>query len=169
MIEALVLLEKDVVRSTLSRLVIVSWLFFVLLLSASYTAGLSSFLTASTLSPPTHDIVSLKDSGHLIGYRRGSIVKDVLTSRFQIPTKQLVPLRTISEYVGNITKGPTSGGVLAIVDELPYVNIILGNLSSSTCDFSISGPQLTQQGFGLVSDSNLASCFFYGLNKELVQ
>ncbi|MCO5579078.1 hypothetical protein L7F22_032930 [Adiantum nelumboides] len=156
-IEALILLERDVVQSSLAQLVVVAWVFFVVLLSASYTAGLSSFLTASTLSTAAYDIISLKDSGQRLGYRRGSIVKDVLTTRFQIPLERLVPLRFVSEYVGNITKGPNSGGVLAIVDELPYVNIILANLSSTSCDFSISGPQLTQQGFGFVSLPYLTS------------
>lgn len=127
----------------------VAWVFFVILLGASYTAGLSSFLTANSLSPPTQDIISLRESGKSLGYRRGSIVHDYLTTRFRVPENQLKAIRAVSDFVNNITKGPDQNGVLAIVDELPYVNIILSNLS---CDFAITGPQLTSEGFGFVRD-----------------
>lgn len=158
MIETLVLLEKEAVKSTVARLVRVAWVFFVILLGASYTAGLSSFLTANSLSPPTQDIISLRESGESLGYRRGSIVHDYLTTRFRVPEDQLKAIRAVSDFVNNITKGPDHNGVLAIVDELPYVNIILSNLS---CDFAITGPQLTSEGFGFGfnKERNLAAAF----------
>ncbi|MCO5603044.1 hypothetical protein L7F22_057187 [Adiantum nelumboides] len=143
-VEALVLLERESMKSGVARGLILAWLFFVVLLNASYTAGLSSFLTASNLSPTIPDLLSLKDSGQTIGYRRGSIVKDYLTLRFNIPEEKLVPIRMVPDVIGNLT----GGVVAAVVDELPYTDIILSTLASSTCDFGIAGPQLTQEGFG---------------------
>lgn len=155
-IEALILLQRESVKGSIARLVMVAWVLFVFLLSSSYTAGLSSFLTTNTLSSTTETITSLKASGKQIGYRRGSIVLNYLSTRFQIPTTQTTPLRNDEEYINNIT----TGRVLAIVDELPYINVILSMLSSS-CDFQISRPQLTSQGFGFgfKKDSNLEPAF----------
>lgn len=153
-LETLVLLERESLRSGVARGVMLAWLFFVVLLSASYTAGLSSFFTVNNLSPPSQDLPSLRDTNLRIGYRRGSIVKDFLTQRFHIPEKNLVPIRMVPDFVSNLTKGPHQGGVVAIVDERPYANIILSALSSASCDFGITGPQLTQEGFG------------FGFNKE---
>lgn len=143
-IEALMLLKRESIKSPIGQLIMVAWLLFVLLLSSSYTAGLSSFLTTNILSSTTQSILSLKASGKQIGYRRGSIVLDYLTIRFQIPMAQTTPLRTAADFINNIT----AGAVVAIVDELPYANIMLSTLSSSSCDFQISGPPLTSQGFG---------------------
>lgn len=144
-IEALILLQRESLKSTIARLVMVAWVFFVVILSSSYTAGLSSFLTATNLSPTTQDINSLKKSGEKIGYRKGSIVLDYLTTRVHIPKEQLTPIRNDSDFINYIKRGPSSGGVIAIVDELPYANLLLLKLP---CDYGISGPKLTSEGFG---------------------
>lgn len=141
----------DPIKSTTGQLVMVAWVFVVLLLTSSYTAGLSSILTANNLSSDTNDIITLKDSNKSIAYRRGSVVKDYLITRFHIREEQLKPIRATLDFIGNITAGPSSGGVIAIIDELPYANIMLANLS---CDYAITGPQLTSEGFGFVSFSS---------------
>ncbi|MCO5603045.1 hypothetical protein L7F22_057188 [Adiantum nelumboides] len=145
-------LPGESLKSSVARGVISAWLFFVLLLTASYTAGLSSFLTTTNLLPPIPNLLSLKDSRQSIGYRRGSIVEEYLTVRFRIPKERLVPIRMVPDFIKNLTEG----AVVAIVDEFPYANSILSTLSSSTCDFGIAGSRLSQEGFGFVSNLSLS-------------
>ncbi|KAI5076712.1 hypothetical protein GOP47_0008777, partial [Adiantum capillus-veneris] len=140
--ETLILLKKDNIKSTIAKLVIVAWLFVAILGASSYTAGLSSFLTASALSSKSYDIHSLKDTNNKsIAIRRGSIVEGYLLTRFHFPKDRFKYIRATRDFVDNLTKGE----VVAIVDERPYANFILQNIS---CEYTIVGQQLTHEGFG---------------------
>ncbi|KAK6141169.1 hypothetical protein DH2020_025087 [Rehmannia glutinosa] len=59
------------------------------------------------------------------------------------------------EYVNALQQGPGGGGVAAIVDELPYVDMFL---SSTKCQFSTVGREFTRSGWGFAfqRDSPLA-------------
>ncbi|KAH7445429.1 hypothetical protein KP509_01G008400 [Ceratopteris richardii] len=146
MMGALILFEREDLKNGSSRVLVMCWILFAVLVGSSYTASLSAFLTADNLSSSNIDILSLQDKGNGtgIGIRRGSIVKDFLKQRFGALRIPLVEMRTNSEFEHNLT----SGKVIAIVDEIPYASILLSDLSSSTCDFGIVRPSLTEQGFG---------------------
>ncbi|KAI5020202.1 hypothetical protein ZWY2020_045090 [Hordeum vulgare] len=141
--------------SALGRFVLIIWLFVVLIINSSYTASLTSILTVQQLSTGITGIDNLISSGLPIGYQAGKFTKNYLVEELSIPESRLVALNTIKEYADALTRGSEDGGVAAIVDEMPYVEIFL----SYHCDFRIVGREFTKEGWGFAfqRDSPLAA------------
>ncbi|CAI9115229.1 OLC1v1016075C3 [Oldenlandia corymbosa var. corymbosa] len=133
--------------STLGRMVLLLWLFVVLIINSSYTASLTSTLTVQQLYSPIKGIDSLKETDDPIGYQIGSFAQNYLIEEIGIPRSRLVALGSPEEYARELERGPKNGGVAAVVDELPYVELFL----SSQCKFRIIGQEFTKSGWGFVS------------------
>lgn len=141
--------------STLGRFVLIIWLFVVLIINSSYTASLTSILTVQQLSSPIKGIESLKESDEPIGYQVGSFAEYYLSEELGISKSRLVALGSPEEYAKALQRGPKKeGGVAAVVDELPYVEVFL----STQCTFRIVGQEFTKSGWGFAfpRDSPLA-------------
>ncbi|CAK9180326.1 unnamed protein product [Ilex paraguariensis] len=139
--------------STLGRVVLIMWLFVVLIINSSYTANLTSILTVQQLYSPIKGIETLKESNEPIGYQVGSYAEHYL-EEIGIAKSRLIALGSPEEYATAIQRGPKKGGVAAVVDELPYVELFL----SSQCKFRIVGQEFTKSGWGFAfpRDSPLA-------------
>ncbi|PON83854.1 Ionotropic glutamate receptor [Trema orientale] len=135
--------QEDTV-SPLGRMVMVVWLFLLMVITSSYTASLTSILTVQQLSSPITGIDSLIATNSPIGYQVGSFVYNYLTEILYIPSTRLVSLRSPEEYERALRQGPSNGGVAAIIDELPYVELFL----SEQTDFGIIGQAFTRSGWG---------------------
>ncbi|XP_073225279.1 glutamate receptor 3.3 isoform X2 [Cicer arietinum] len=140
--------------SALGRGVVLIWLFVVLIINSSYTASLTSILTVQQLSSPISGIDSLKASDEPIGFQVGSFAERYLTEDIGISKSRLVALGSPEEYAKALQLGPNKGGVAAIIDERPYVEIFL----SAQCTFRIVGQEFTRSGWGFAfpRDSPLA-------------
>jgi ionotropic glutamate receptor len=141
--------------STLGRGVVLIWLFVVLIINSSYTASLTSILTVQQLSSSITGIDSLKASDEPIGFQVGSFAERYLTQDLGISKSRLVPLGSPEEYAKSLQLGPNNkGGVAAIIDERPYVEIFL----STQCTYRIVGQEFTRSGWGFAfpRDSPLA-------------
>nr|AGN92471.1 glutamate receptor 1 [Echinochloa crus-galli] len=141
--------------SALGRFVLIIWLFVVLIITSSYTASLTSILTVQQLETGITGLDSLISSSLPIGYQGGKFTKRYLTKDLNVAESRLVPLNTIQEYADALNRGPKNGGVAAIVDEKPYIDIFL----SYYCNFRIVGQQFTREGWGFAfqRDSPLAA------------
>ncbi|XP_051139820.1 glutamate receptor 3.3-like isoform X2 [Andrographis paniculata] len=135
--------------STLGRLVLLLWLFVVLIINSSYTASLTSILTVQQLYSPIKGINSLKDGDDPIGYQVGSYAEHYLTEGIGIQKSRLKPLGSPEEYATALQQGAENGGVAAIVDELPYIELFL----ASQCKYRIIGQEFTRSGWGFVSET----------------
>lgn len=133
--------------STLGRLVLIIWLFVVLIINSSYTASLTSILTVQKLSYPVKGIETLIKNDDPIGYQVGSYAEHYLTEELRIAKSRLVPLGSPEAYATALQNGPKKGGVAAVVDERPYIEIFL----SSHCKFRVVGQEFTKSGWGFVS------------------
>jgi len=133
--------------SPLGRFVMVVWFFLLLVITSSYMASLTSFLTIQQLSSPINGIDSLIASKDPIGFQESSFARIYMIDALKINPSRLVPLRTPEAYAEALQRGPKNGGVAAIVDELPYVDLFLKNRSG----FGIVGPPFTRRGWGFVS------------------
>lgn len=133
--------------STLGRVVLIIWLFVVLIINSSYTASLTSILTAQQLYSPIKGIESLVNSKEPIGYTQGSFAKNYLVQEIHIEESRLVPLTTPEEIAKALKKGPKNGGVAAYIDERAYTDIFL----SSRCNLTVVGQEFTRNGWGFVS------------------
>lgn len=134
--------------STLGRLVLIIWLFVVLIINSSYTASLTSILTVQQLSSNIEGIDSLISRTDAIGVQEGSFALNYLIDELNIAASRIIKLRNQEEYVDALTRGSADGGVAAIVDELPYVELFL---SSTNCEFRTVGQEFTKSGWGFVS------------------
>lgn len=141
--------------SSLGRFVVIIWLFVVLIINSSYTASLTSILTVQQLSSRIEGIDSLISSNDPIGIQDGSFARDFLVRELNIAESRIRSLKDQQHYVDALVRGPQGGGVAAIVDELPYVELFL---SKTNCNFQIVGQEFTKSGWGFAfqRDSPLA-------------
>ncbi|KAL6549153.1 hypothetical protein OROHE_008998 [Orobanche hederae] len=145
---------RETTVSTLGRLVLIIWLFVVLIINSSYTASLTSILTVQHLYSPLKGIESLKEGNDPIGYQVGSFAEHYLIEGFGISKSRLKALGSPEEYATALQLGPEKGGVAAVVDERPYIELFL----ASHCKFRIIGQEFTRSGWGFAfpRDSPLA-------------
>ena len=141
--------------STLGRLVLIIWLFVVLIINSSYTASLTSILTVQQLTSRIEGIDSLIQSKEPIGVQDGTFARNYLVNELNISPHRIVPLRDEEHYLSALQLGPKAGGVAAIVDELPYIEVLLTN---SNCKYRTVGQVFTRTGWGFAfqRDSPLA-------------
>ncbi|PWA76693.1 glutamate receptor 3.4 [Artemisia annua] len=141
--------------STLGRLVLILWLFVVLIINSSYTASLTSILTVQQLTSRIEGIDSLISSNEPIGVQDGTFAYNYLIRELNIAEYRIKPLRGEEEYMNALRLGPKNGGVTAIVDELPYVELFM---RYTKCEFRIVGQEFTKSGWGFAfqRDSPLA-------------
>ncbi|GKB82373.1 glutamate receptor 5 [Tanacetum coccineum] len=146
--------QEDTV-SPLGRMVMVVWLFLLMVITSSYTASLTSILTVEQLSSPITGMDSLAASHLPIGYQDGSFAGTYLAESLFVARSRLIPLGSADEYEKALRLGPHKGGVAAIVDELPYVELFLLDHT----DFGIVGQPFTRSGwaFAFKRDSPLAT------------
>nr|GEW06371.1 glutamate receptor 3.7 [Tanacetum cinerariifolium] len=146
--------QEDTV-SPLGRMVMVVWLFLLMVITSSYTASLTSILTVEQLSSPITGMDSLAASHLPIGYQDGSFAGTYLAESLFVARSRLIPLGSADEYEKALRLGPHKGGVAAIVEELPYVELFLLDHT----DFGIVGQPFTRSGWGFAfkRDSPLAT------------
>ncbi|XP_027187243.1 glutamate receptor 3.4 isoform X2 [Cicer arietinum] len=141
--------------SGLGRFVLIIWLFVVLIINSSYTASLTSILTVQQLSSQIEGIDSLISGTQPIGIQDGSFARRYLIDELNIQPSRIVTLRDPKAYIDALMRGPSGGGVMAIVDELPYIELFM---SSTNCKFRTVGQEFTKSGWGFAfqRDSPLA-------------
>lgn len=141
-------ITEEATVSPLGRMVMVVWLFLLMVITSSYTASLTSILTVQQLSSPIKGLDDLITNEQPIGYQVGSFAYSYLTESLYLPRSRLVSLGSPEEYESALLKGPfKKGGVAAIVDELPYMELFL----SGRNDFGMIGQPFTKSGWGFVS------------------
>ena len=124
------------------------WLFVVLIINSSYTASLTSILTVQYLTSSIEGLDSLISSNEPIGVQEGTFTYSYLIRELNIAESRIKPLRGEVEFLNALHLGPKGGGVAAIVDELPYVELFM---RYSKCEFRIVGQEFTKSGWGFVS------------------
>ncbi|XP_050935116.1 glutamate receptor 3.4-like [Cucumis melo] len=147
--------HKENTVSTLGRLVLIIWLFVVLIINSSYTASLTSILTVQQLTSNIKGIDSLISSTDAIGVQEGSFALKYLIDDLGIAASRIIKLKDQEEYADALRHGAEDGGVAAIVDELPYVELFL---AGTNCMYRIVGEEFTKSGWGFAfqRDSPLA-------------
>ncbi|GAV84232.1 Lig_chan domain-containing protein/SBP_bac_3 domain-containing protein/ANF_receptor domain-containing protein [Cephalotus follicularis] len=141
----LVFSQREKIVSNWSRFVLIIWFFVVLILTQSYTASLASMLTVKRLKPSFADVREIRNNGYYVGYQKDSFVKELLTKQLYIDPSKLRAYTTPEEYHVALSKGSHNGGVAAIFDEIPYINVFLAKYCSG---YTMVGPTYKTAGFG---------------------
>ncbi|XP_018483109.2 glutamate receptor 2.8 [Raphanus sativus] len=155
----MVFAHREKVVSNLARFVVVVWCFVVLVLTQSYTASLTSFLTVQSLHPTATNVEDLIRSGESVGYQQGGFVKDILLG-MNFPELQLKSFASAEECDDLLSKGTSKGGIAAAFDEVPYLKDIVSQYCPKyamveplfkTAGFS---PSFKTAGFGFAFPKN---------------
>ncbi|XP_027348334.1 glutamate receptor 2.7-like [Abrus precatorius] len=129
--------------SNLTRVVMISWLFLVLILNSSYTASLSSMLTVQRLQPNTTDIECLKKNNMKIGCDGDSFVWTYLEQVEKFKPENIVNIK--SEY--SYDDAFRNNSIAAAILELPYEKVYISQYCKG---YSASTPTITFGGLGFM-------------------
>ncbi|KAG6778811.1 hypothetical protein POTOM_015159 [Populus tomentosa] len=118
------------------------WLFVVLILNSSYTAGLSSMLTVRRLQPNVTDIEWLKTNSLKVGCDGDSFVRNYLQKVLGFKQENIDNVSSEYSYEGEFDSANISAAFL----ELPYVSLkeCLGKNSCSS-KLEVSNPEDTPE------------------------
>uniref|UniRef100_A0A0E0M1H3 Ionotropic glutamate receptor C-terminal domain-containing protein n=1 Tax=Oryza punctata TaxID=4537 RepID=A0A0E0M1H3_ORYPU len=137
-------LDADKIKRSLSRAVLIVWLFFFLVLTSSYTASLASMLTVQQLNPTVTDIHDLLRNGDYVGYHRGSYVKGFLEG-LGFDKSKMKAYDSPDDFHKALSSGSDNGGIAALVHEVPYIKLFL----AKHCEgYTMIGPIYKTAGFG---------------------
>ncbi|KFK32616.1 hypothetical protein AALP_AA6G267000 [Arabis alpina] len=142
----MVFAPRERVFSFGARVLVITWYFFVLVLTQSYTASLASLLTSQQLNPTITSMSSLLDKGETVGYQRASFILGKLNEA-GFSQSRLVPFDTSEECDELLRKGPKNGGVSAAFLEIPYLKLFLGQFCNT---YKMVEEPFNVDGFGFV-------------------
>ncbi|KAF5821964.1 putative periplasmic binding protein-like I [Helianthus annuus] len=125
--------------SNLSKLLVTVWLFIVLILVTSYSAALSSMLTVQQ--------IQLTRRGINIGYQAGSFIEGVIVNNSNFKDPSLRSYYSLAEYARALEGGNKNGGVVAIMDEIPYLKLLLAKYGNA---YHLVSYEPSTNGFGFV-------------------
>ncbi|KAJ7966325.1 Glutamate receptor [Quillaja saponaria] len=138
--------HRENVVSNLTRFIVIVWVFVVLILTQSYTASLTSFLTVEQLRPTVTDVNELLKNRLSVGYQEASFVYGTLRG-LGFQDFQLKAYNSFEQCDELLTKGTGNGGISATFDEIPYLRLFLGTRCSK---YIMVEPTFKTDGFGFV-------------------
>ncbi|PWA35751.1 ionotropic glutamate receptor, metazoa, Periplasmic binding protein-like I [Artemisia annua] len=142
-------LRGDKLHSNLSRIAVVVWLFVALIITQSYTASLSSMLTAQRLEPTITSVEMLRNINATVGYCNGSLVNQYLKNVLGFNTIKVNSYNSTRRYAEALN----SGEIAAIFLEVPAAKVFLAQYCKS---FVRTGETFKVGGFGFAFPRNFA-------------
>ncbi|KAH7567428.1 hypothetical protein JRO89_XS07G0071800 [Xanthoceras sorbifolium] len=100
--------QREPLRNNLSRLVLAPWLFVILIVSASYTASLTSILTVSRLQPSIQDIETLQITNAVVGCNGNSFIVRYLINVLNFKPGNIKKIESINDYPMAFERGDIS-------------------------------------------------------------
>ncbi|XP_043714874.1 glutamate receptor 2.8-like [Telopea speciosissima] len=146
-IKFLSMVAGEKIENNLTKVVLFTWIFFVLILTQSYTASLASILTTRQLQPTITDVSDIIKNGYYVGYQDGSFMNEFLIDHLKLDPSKLRNYSTPEEYHYALSNGTDNGGVAAIFDELPYIQVFLNTYCNK---YTMVGRTYSSEGFGFV-------------------
>ncbi|KAL5729980.1 hypothetical protein ACHQM5_002864 [Ranunculus cassubicifolius] len=113
--------HRETLRSNYTRLVMFVWLFTVFVVTASYTASLTSMLTLQRREPTAIDIETLKRTDAHIGCDRDSFLGTYLVQVLGFHRNKIINITSEKEYPEAFRNGKIKAAFL----ELPYERVLL--------------------------------------------
>ncbi|CAA2970198.1 glutamate receptor -like isoform X1 [Olea europaea subsp. europaea] len=104
--------HRESIRNNLSRLTLAIWLCVIVVVTASYTAVLSSMMTVPRLKPSIVDIDYLKNSNATVGCNGKGFVVKYLLETLKFNRANIKKIASISDYPEAFEKGQISAAFL---------------------------------------------------------
>ncbi|KAA8550529.1 hypothetical protein F0562_002213 [Nyssa sinensis] len=134
----LVYAHREKLSSNLSRFVVIVWVFVVLILTSSYTVTLTSLLTVQQ--------IQLASKRNYIGYQTGPVMLGVIRSS-NLNFEGHKQYSSLDEYADALSRGNNNGGVVAIIDEIPYIKLFL---AKHPVGYAMIASEPTTNGFAFL-------------------
>ncbi|XP_024979232.1 glutamate receptor 2.8-like [Cynara cardunculus var. scolymus] len=149
-------LRGDRLHSNLSRMAVVMWLFVALIITQSYTANLSSMLTAQRLEPVITSVEKLRNMDATVGYCNGLFIGAYLRDVLDFKNISVKSYNSTHQYAEALN----SGEIKAIFLDVPSTKVFLAQYCKR---FIRTGETFKVGGFGFafrkgfnLSDANAA-------------
>ncbi|ANM71036.1 glutamate receptor 1.3 [Arabidopsis thaliana] len=131
----LVYAHREKLKHNLSRFVVTVWVFAVLILTASYTATLTSMMTVQQ--------IRFNSNEDYVGHLSGSLIANVALTSSSLRAMRSLGLNSAADYAQALLNKTVS----FVVDELPYLKVVLGE---NPTHFFMVKTQSTTNGFGFM-------------------
>ncbi|CAN8265693.1 unnamed protein product [Cochlearia groenlandica] len=131
----LVYAHRERLKHNLSRFVVTVWVFAVLILTASYTATLTSMMTVQQ--------IRFNSNKDFVGHLSGSLIGSTALASSSLRAMRSKGLNSSEDYAQALLNKTVS----FVVDELPYLKVLLGE---NPADFLMVKTQSTTNGFGFM-------------------
>lgn len=118
-----------------------------MVITQSFTASLTSFLTVDQLTPTTITVETLIKTGAKVGCNGNSFVFKYLKEVLRFEPENIIRMYSGDEYPQALQTGKIAVAFL----EVPYVKLFLAKYCNN---FTTSGQPFKIGGFGYVSTSN---------------
>ncbi|CAL8150958.1 unnamed protein product [Prunus armeniaca] len=134
-------LNGNKLKSNLSRITMVVWLFMSLVITQTYTAKLASLLTLPQLEPTVVDVFALQNSNAMVGCAGASYISKYLEEVLHFHHNNIKNFSGADEYAPALR----SQEVAALFLNLPLAKVFLAENCKS---FTMTGPTYSVGGFG---------------------
>ncbi|KAL6283514.1 hypothetical protein ACE6H2_014443 [Prunus campanulata] len=134
-------MNRNKLKSNLSRITMVVWLFMALVITQTYTAKLASLLTLPRLEPTVVDVFALQNSNAMVGCAGASYILKYLEEVLHFRHNNIKNFSRADEYAPALR----SREVAALFLNLPYAKVFLAENCKS---FTMAGPTYNVGGFG---------------------
>ncbi|CAH2044789.1 unnamed protein product [Thlaspi arvense] len=131
----LVYAHRERLKHNLSRFVVTVWVFAVLILTASYTATLTSMMTVQQ--------IRFNSNEDFVGHLSGSLIANVALTSSSLRALRSTGLNSAQDYAQALLNKSVS----FVVDEMPYLKVLLGE---NPAQFLMVKTQCTTNGFGFM-------------------
>lgn len=126
-------------KNGLARLVLGPWLFAILVVTASFTASLTSMMTISWFRPSVPDVETLKQMGYNVGCNTNSFICNYLVDTLEFDPTKIKKIDSIDEY----PKAFKNGTIKAAFFISPHAKVYLAKYckgyTKGVSSFKLSG------------------------------
>ncbi|KAL5558846.1 hypothetical protein UlMin_035057 [Ulmus minor] len=133
--------QREPLKCNLARLVLAPWLFVILVVSASFTANLTSMLTVSQVNPSVPDIETLQRMNAPVGCNGNSFIIRYLVNVLNFKQENIVKISTMDDYPEYFAKGDIAAAFLGA----PHAKVFLAKYCKG---YMIAGPLYHLGGLG---------------------
>lgn len=120
------------------------WLFVILIVSASFTASLTSKMTVARFKPSVPDIVTLQKTHAAVACNGNSFIVRYLINVLNFKPENIRGVHSISEYPEAFERGEIAAAFFVV----PHAKVFLSKYCKG---YTIAGPTFSLGGFGFVS------------------
>lgn len=142
-VTVLFFVQREPLRSNLSRIVLAPWFFVILIVTASFTASLTSILTVSRLRPSIVDIEILKRTNSPVGTNRGSLTIKYMVDVLNFLPENIKLFDSMNDYPGAFEKGDINAAFFVE----PHAKAFLTKFCKG---YTMAGPIFKLGGLGFV-------------------